>query len=126
MRNIGLFPPIRISFVRAARALFAAGSAAALAACLASTALARTVLIDAPITLSPGTTTLALPSGTYTNQAARVRLRFADTPLHNRGGNSWNYTINLKITALDNTNRPVGSSQDTALTIFRGMDRESF
>jgi RHS repeat-associated protein len=76
-----------------------------------------------PIPLVQGTTTGTLPAGASVNRVARVRLRFVDMPLGNRG-DSWRYTVSFRLTPLNNG--VLGTPQISSLTIFRGLDRESF
>src|SRR5713226_7662520 len=119
MRNTGLSARTANRFGRACRAIFVLVALAVPGVCVPPTII--------PITLKPGVTArTSLPPGRYLNRAARVRLRFVDAPLRSRGGNSWNYTVNFRMSAINNKGASVGPAQNSSLTIFRGMDRESF
>lgn len=102
-------------------------AAVVLLACVTACAPPPTVTVDVPIALNPSATATANLPGpqNYGTRAARVRLRFADTPLHDRGSDSWTYTVNFTMTPLSNA-AAAGPPQNSSLTIFRGADHESF
>jgi RHS repeat-associated protein len=121
------------SFVRIAARFFGAKRgvlALALCACahtlpsLAGTVdLAIPLPASAPLT-SPAPQQLTLPANEILNRTARVRLRFMDAPLHERGKSAWRYTVKFTVTPIGGN--PAGTPQASSLTIFRDPDREAF
>ena len=77
---------------------------------------------------------VALPpsSSPYGSRAARVTLRFIDAALGKRGGASWGFTVAFTVVPTNDVNLPddcsrlAGTPFSSALTINRGMDKDTF
>ena len=83
--------------------------------------------LEAPTTTCPqgGQAVAQLPSGTYTARAVRVFLRFDDRVFSKRGDVPWGYSVVFTVTPTAATGSATGTPIPTALSIFRGTEREA-